>query len=142
MTDSEQILSDLLCTTRFLQTEFRDGIDTASGASLRSMLKLLLKELDTIEWETSTVTQSRGFYFDGFPPLSYLFSSSLNRIRLYFQNKDSDIAEMLIQFETKAMIRTTKHLNASTSTDPTTQLLAHRFLSFIRASIRNLQEYL
>lgn len=137
------ILTVLVNESRFLQVGIRDAIDAASGTSLRGTLTLIRKELDRMEWEAYSIADSLGSNEDGLPPLSYLLTNGLCRIKLHFRSCDSAVAEVLIQNITMSMIRIQKAANqAAELRDPRVKLLIHRFFGCIYGSIRNLQSFL
>ena len=143
MTDTRLIMTAVIHASRFCQTGVRDGMDAASGAALRKTLGMLLRELDSIESEAYTMAQSFGINFDGLPPLPHLLSAAKSRVRLHFHNSDSCVSELLIQIGTKTMVDLIKVRNRTVdSADTGTELLLHRLLGCINASIRSLQAYL
>ena len=142
MNDSKQMLSSLLRTAQIGQTDIRSILDTAMRPGLRKALETQLKEYDDIESEAHSIASQRGWELEELEPGVRFFSDMVTRIRLGYGNTDSKIAGMMIQGNTKGMIKGLKNIHQFANQDSQVQILSQKLLDCETANIRQMQGYL
>ena len=143
MTDNLQLLSAMLKTIQTGQVEIRSVLDTPLGSGLRSTLESQLREYDSIEPEAFTIALQRGWELPELDPGRRFLKDRVTRIKIIKdRNTDSRIADILIQGNTKGMIRGLKHLHQLQTQDHQILVLSQKLLDCERAHIRQMQSFL
>ena len=142
MKSSKEILSSLLKTTQLGQAGIRSALDKRMRPSLRKALESQLREYDCIESEAHAIASQRGWELRELEPASLFFSNLWIRIKLTIGNCDSRIADMMIQGNTKGMIRGLKNMHQFPSQDSQINTLSQRLLDCETANIRQMQMFL
>ena len=142
MNDSKQMLSSLLRTAQIGQTDIRSILDTAMRPGLRKALETQLKEYDDIESEAHSIASQRGWELEELEPGVRFFSDMVTRIRLGYGNTDSKIAGMMIQGNTRGMIKGLKDLHQFNRQDYQLKSLSQKLLDCETANIRQMQGFL
>ncbi len=135
-------LSALLKTTQRGQVEIRSLLDTVMQPQLRSALEKQLQEYESIETEIFTVALQRGWELPEMDIVVRFFTDRLTRIKLSGRNEDSRIADLLIQMNTRGMIRGLQERNRFSEKDPQIRILSQKLLDCENANIRQMQAYL
>ena len=142
MKSSNEILSSVLKTTQMGQVGIRSVLDTSMRPGLRKALESQLREYDCIESEAHAIASQRGWELPELDPAARFFSDMNTRMRLTRGNCDSRIADMMIQSNTKGMIRGLKNLHQFPSQDSQVNTLSQRLLDCETANIRQMQMFL
>lgn len=142
MKSSKEILSSVLKTTQMGQVGIRSVLDTSMRPSLRKALESQLREYDRIESEAHAIASQRGWELPELEPAIRFFSDLTTRIKLTRHDNDSQIADMMIQGNTKGMIRGLKNLHQFPSQDNQVNTLSQRLLDCETANIRQMQMFL
>ena len=111
MKNSKQILSSLLKTTQMGQIGIRSVLDTSMRPSLRKALESQLQEYDCIETEAHAIATQRGWELPELDPAVRAMSNMMTRMKLVGQNADSKIADMMIQGNTRGMVKGLKDIH-------------------------------
>ena len=135
MKNSREILTSVLKTTQMGQIGIRSVLDTSMRPGLRKALESQLREYDSI------ATQ-RGWDMDELDPSVRLWSNLMTRMKLNGRNTDSKIADMMIQGNTKGMIKGLKTLHQFGQQDEQINTLSQKLLDCENANIRQMQGYL
>lgn len=122
--------------------EIRSILDTSMDPGLRSALEEQLREYDSMETEALTIALQRGWELSVLDPGRCFLTDKATRFRLNCRNTDSVIADIMIQKNTKAMIRGLKNLHQFQDEDAQIRILSQKLLDCETASIRQLQQYL
>ena len=117
MKNSQQILSSVLKTTQMGQIGIRSVLDTRMRPGLRRALEQQLREYDQIETEAHTLAAQRGWELKDLDPAVRMMSNMVTRMKLSAGGTESKIADMMIQGNTKGMIKGLRNM--------------HQFLSLI-----------
>ena len=139
---NREYLSFLLKTAQAGQVEIRSILDTSMDPGLRSALEEQLREYDSMETEALTIALQRGWELAVLDPGRSFLTDRATRFRLNCRNTDSAIADIMIQKNTKAMIRGLKNLHQFQDEDAQIRILSQKLLDCETASIRQLQQYL
>ena len=143
MKPNEQLLSALLRTTQLGQVEIRSLLDISMGSGLRSTLEKQLREFDSIETEAYTIALQRGWELPELDPGRRFLKDRVTRMKIIRdRNTDSRIADILIQGNTKGMIRGLKHLHQFEVQDHPIRILSQKLLDCETAHIRQMQSFL
>ena len=142
MKQNQEVLSTLLKTIQIGQTDIRSVLDTTMRSSLRNTLKDQLQEYDSIETEAYTLALQRGWDLVELEPGRRFLRDRMNRMKLNSRNTDSRIADILIQGNTKGMIRGLKNLHQFEGLDHQIKILSQKLLDCETAHIRQMQSFL
>ena len=142
MKQNQELLSAMLKTIQLGQVEIRSVLDTTLGTSLRSALESQLREYDSMEAETYTIALQRGWELPELDPGRRFLKDRLTRMKLNGPNTDSRIADILIQGNTKGMIRGLKNLHQFEGLDHQIRILSQKLLDCETAHIRQMQSFL
>lgn len=142
MKNSREILSSLLKTTQMGQVGIRSVLDTSMGPGLRKALQSQLREYDTIETEAHTLASQRGWELPELDPAVRIMADMMTRARLTGRGSDTKIAGMMIQGNTRGMIKGLKNIHQYTGQDAPIRILSQKLLDCEAANIRQMQGYL
>jgi len=142
MNNSQSHLSALLRTTQHGLVEIRSLLDTVMQPQLRCALENQLQEYESIEAEALTIALQRGWDLREMDPVQCFLRDRRTRMKLSGRNTDSRIADILIQMNTKGMIRALQERNRFPEKDPQIQILSQKLLDCETANIRQMQLYL
>lgn len=142
MKNSREILSSLLKTTQMGQIGIRSVLNATMDPSLRKALESQLREYDAIETEAHSLASRRGWELPELDPALRTMTDMMTRMKLSGKNTESKIADMMIQGNTKGMVKSLKNLHRYPSTDQQVQCLAQKLLDCENANIRQMEPYL
>ena len=142
MKKNQEVLSTLLKTIQIGQTDIRSVLDTTMRSSLRNALKDQLQEYDSIETEAYTLALQRGWDLVELDPGRRFLRDRVTRMKINGRNTDSRIADILIQGNTKGMIRGLKNLHQFEGLDHQIRILSQKLLDCETAHIRQMQGFL
>lgn len=142
MKTSKEVLSSLLKTTQMGQVGIRSVLDTSMQPSLRSALESQLREYDSIETEAHAIASQRGWEPEELDPAVRFMADRFTRMKLTGRDSDSKIAAMMIQGNTKGMIKGLKNLHRMTNSDQRVQTLSQKLLDCENANIRQMHGFL
>ena len=142
MKNSKEILSSLLKTTQMGQVGIRSVLDISMRPGLRKALESQLREYDSIESEAHSIASQRGWELRELDPAVRFMADRMTRMKLGGKNTDSKIADMMIQGNTKGMIKSLKDLHQFAGTDQQIHILSQKLLDCETANIRQMQGYL
>lgn len=142
MKGSKDILSSILKTTQMGQIGIRSILNAPLRASLRTELKSQLEEYDNIEREAHGIALSRGWELKELDPAIKGMTNMMARTRLSFGDLDSKAAAMMIQGNTRGIIKGFKNLNQFPPSDQRVASLAQRLIDIEETNNRQLQGFL
>jgi len=142
MKNSREILTSVLKTTQMGQIGIRSVLDTSMRPGLRKALESQLREYDSIETEAHSIATQRGWDMAELDPSVRVWSNLMTRMKLGGRNTDSKIADMMIQGNTKGMIKGLKTLHQFGQQDEQINTLSQKLLDCETANIRQMQGYL
>lgn len=142
MKNSKEILSSVVKTAQMGQTGIRSVLDTSMRPSLRKALESQLREYDSIETEAHTIASQRGWELKELDPGVRMMTDMMTRMKLHGRNTDSKIADMMIQGNTRGMVKGLKNLHQFPSSDSQVQMVSQKLLDCETANIRQMQGYL
>lgn len=142
MKNSKEILSSVVKTAQMGQTGIRSVLDTSMRPSLRKALESQLREYNSIETEAHTIASQRGWELKELDPGVRMMTDMMTRMKLHGRNTDSKIADMMIQGNTRGMVKGLKNLHQFPSSDSQVQMVSQKLLDCETANIRQMQGYL
>jgi len=142
MKGSKNILSSILKTTQMGQIGIRSIMNMPLRSGLRTELKSQLREYDAIEQEAHGIAASRGWELKELDPAIKGMTNMMTRTRLSFGDVDSKAAAMMIQGNTRGIIKGYKNLNQFPPSDQRVSNLAHKLIDFEETNNRQLQGFL
>ena len=142
MKNSQQILSSVLKTTQMGQIGIRSVLDTRMRPGLRRALEQQLREYDQIETEAHTLAAQRGWELKDLDPAVRMMSDMVTRMKLSAGGTESKIAEMMIQGNTKGMIKGLRNMHQFPREDSRITALSQKLLDTETANIRQMQAFL
>ena len=142
MKTSKEILSSVLKTTQMGQIGIRSVLDSTMQPSLRTALESQLREYDSIETEAHSLATRRGWEVEELDPALRVMTDMMTRMKLNGRNTDSKIAGMMIEGNTKDMIKGLKNIHRLEGQDPQIQILSQKLLDCETANIRQMQIFL
>ncbi len=142
MKGSKDVLSSILKTTQMGQIGIRSILKNPLRASLRTELTSQLKEYDAIEQEAHGIARSRGWELKELNPSIKSMTDVMTRTRLAFGDVDSKAAAMMIQGNTRGIIKGFKNLNQFPPSDQRIANLAQKLIDFEETNNRQLQGFL
>lgn len=142
MKNGKEVLTSLLKTTQMGQVGIRSVLDTSMRPGIRRALESQLREYDAIETEAHALASQRGWELRELDPAIRMMSDMMTRMKLGGQGSESKIADMMIQGNTKGMIKSLKDLHQFTGDDERVRTLSQKLLDCENANIRQMQQYL
>ena len=142
MKSSKDLLASVLKTTQMGQVGIRSVLDTSMRPGLRKALESQLHEYDSIETEAHAIAAQRGWDLEELDPALRLMSGLMARMKLNGRNTDSKIAGMMIQGNTRSMIKGLKNIHQFAGQDDQLHILSQKLLDCETANIRQMQGFL
>ena len=142
MKNSQQILSSVLKTAQMGQVGIRSVLDTRMRPGLRKALEQQLREYDQIETEAHTLAAQRGWELKDLDPAVRMMSNMVTRMKLSAGGTESKIADMMIQGNTKGMIKGLRNMHQFPREDSRITALSQKLLDTETANIRQMQAFL
>lgn len=142
MKNSKEMLSSVLKTTQMGQVGIRSLLDTSMRPALRKALESQLREYDSIESEAHSIACQRGWELRDLDPAVRFITDRMTRMKLARGNRDSKIADMMIQGNTKGMIQGLKNLHQYPHQDDRISNISQKLLDCETANIRQMQGFL
>ena len=142
MKNSQQILSSVLKTAQMGQVGIRSVLDTRMRPGLRKALEQQLREYDQIETEAHALASQRGWELKDLDPAVRMMSNMVTRMKLSAGGTESKIADMMIQGNTKGMIKGLRNMHQFPREDSRISALSQKLLDTETANIRQMQAFL
>ena len=142
MKTNKDILASIMKTTQMGQLGIRAVSNQVARAELKRALQDQLKEYDAIEREANSIAAMRGWELKDLDPMAKLMSKMYTRTNLSFGNVDSKVAAMMIQGNTRGMIKGLKNLNHCPNPDARIRSISQKLLDCESSNIKQMQGYL
>lgn len=142
MKTGKEILSSVLKTTQMGQVGIRSVMDASVQPDLRKALESQLREYDCIESEAHTLASQRGWDLPELEPIAKFMADRMSRMKLPRGDCDSKIADMMIQGNTKGMIKSMRNLHQYPHTDDRISNISQKLLDCETANIKQMQQFL
>lgn len=142
MKSNKDVLASVLKTTQMGQVGIRAVTDHVARVDLKKALQDQLSEYDAIEREANSIAAQRGWDLKDLDPMAKLMSQMYTRTNLTFGNVDSKVAAMMIQGNTRGMIKGLKNLHHCKDTDSRINTVSQKLLDCEAANIKQMQGFL
>lgn len=141
MKTSKEVLSSMLKTVQMGQVGIRSVLDTGMEPKLRQALMDQLEEYDALETEAHCLAGQRGWEVRELDPAIRFMADMTTRMKLSGRDSGSRIAAMMIQGNTRGMIKGLKNIHRHAGDDPALQTLSQKLLDCESANIRQMQPF-
>ena len=141
MKSNQDILSSILKTTQMGQIGIRAVLPYAGNVALKKALKDQLDEYDAIEREGLRLASQRCWDVEELDIMAKTMSKMYTHLNLKFGNVDSKIAAMMIQGNTRGMIKGLKNLHHRKSFDQSLENLSQKLLDCESSNIKQMQGF-
>ena len=142
MKDSIDMLSSLLKTTQMGQVGISSVEGAASSQKLRDALSSQQHEYDKIEQETYALAKKRGWQLNELNPAARVMADMASRGKLMYGKNDSKIAAMMVQGNTRGVIKSLKNLHRYHQNDASVTQLCEKLLDCEKENIRQMESFL
>lgn len=142
MKDSKDLLSSLLKTTQMGQVGIESILDAANDTALKKALRDQLKEYDAIEKEAYALAAQRHWQLRELNSAVRSMADMMARSQLLYGKSDSKIAAMMVQGNTRGVIKGLKNIHRYDQNDGAMTALAQRLLECENNNIRQMEEFL
>ena len=142
MKTNREILSSVLKTTQMGQIGIRSVMDAAVQPDLRQALGQQLREYDRIETEAHSIASQRGWDLRERDPAIRAMTDVMVRMKLSKADPDSKIADLMIQGNTKGMVKSLRNLHRSDGRDNRIQTLSQKLIDTETNNIRQMRPFL
>ncbi len=140
--NNEKMLTSLLHTVQMGQSGIKCVMDSAVRPALKQEMMHQLKTYDRMEAQARQLAAQNGLQLRDIHPGILKMSDMMAKARLVGGERDSKIAGMLIQGNTRGMILGMKNLRKGRKTDTEVQALARSLVEQERLSIENSKGFL
>lgn len=142
MKDSKDILSSLLKTTQMGQVGIRSVREAVNSTDLKKALQDQLREYDAIEKEAYALAKERNWQLKELPQAARSMADVMTRGMLIYGRSDSKIAAMMVQGNTRGVIKGLKNLHRYHQNDGHVTILAQKLLDCENHNIRQMESFL
>lgn len=142
MINSQRVLNDVIKTSQMGISGINVVMPKTSQPALRQALKVQRQEYSDIEQQAKLVAQRKGYKIDQIKPITRRMSAMMSRGQLLMGEPNSKIAGMMIQGNTRGMIKGIKNQHQFNTQDEQVSILTQRLLDCESANIRQMQNYL
>ena len=142
MKGSKDVLSSILKTTQMGQVGIRSVLNMPLRSSLKDALRSQLREYDCIEHEALVLASGRGWELEQLDPAVKYMSNMMTKTRLRFGDVNSKAAAMMIQGNTRGIIKGYKNLNQFAEPDDHVTKLSRKLLACEQENIQQMQGFL
>lgn len=142
MKNSKDLLASVLKTTQMGQIGIRSVLKNPIRATLKTALKSQLEEYDAIEKEALSIAAKKGWELSDLDPAIKSMTDIMVKTKLYFGDMDSKAAELMIQGNTRGMIKGLKNLHQINNSDQQISLLTQKLINCEEENIRQMQGFL
>ena len=142
MKGSKDVLSSIVKTTQMGQIGIRSVLNAPLSANMKDALKIQLQEYDSIEREALALANSRGWSVKELDPAIKQMTNMMTKMRLSFGNATSKAAAMMIQGNTRGIIKGYKNQNQYPVSDQRVLILSQKLLDCEKAACQQMQGFL
>ena len=142
MKGSKDVLSSVIKTAQMGQIGIRSVLNMPLRAKLKDALRSQLREYDSIEKEGLQLASSRGWELKQQNPAVQHMTNMMTRTRLSFGDVSSKAAAMMIQGNTRGIIKGYKNQNQYPVSDQRILILSQKLLDCEKAGCQQMQGFL
>lgn len=142
MKDSKDVLSSIIQTAQMGQIGISSVLNAPLRANLKDALRSQLREYDTIEREALNLAAAKGWTLKELNPAVKRMTNMMTKAKLSYGNPSSKAAAMMIQGNTKGIIKGYKNLNQFAAPDERITELSRKLLDCEKENIQQMQGFL
>lgn len=142
MKNSKDILGSVVKTTQMGQIGIRSVMGASMRPALRQALESQLREYDQIEEEALDILTRRNWQVAQLGSMAKACSKAVSKAKLSRGNTDSKIAAMMIQGNTRGMIKGLRNMHQFPQQDTAVSGLSQRLLDIETDNIRQMKAFL
>lgn len=142
MKGSKDLLSSIIKTTQIGQEGIYCVLKAQLPASLRAALKSQLEEYDAIEQEAQSIASARGWSLEELDPAIKSMTRLMTRAQLSFGDIEYKATSMMIQGNTKGLIKGLHNIRQLCQADERVSQLSQKLIDCENANIRQMQGFL
>lgn len=142
MKGSKDVLSSVIQTAQMGQIGIRSVLNAPLRASLKDALRSQLREYDAIEREALELAKSRGWAIKELNPAIKRMTNMMTKTKLSYGDPSSKTAALMIQGNTKGIIKGYKNLNQFAMPDERVSALSRKLLDCEKENIQQMQGFL
>lgn len=142
MKTNKEVLGSLLKTTQMGQTGIRSVLDKAAKPELRKALQSQLREYDAIETEAHAIAAQKGWTLPELSNGVRMMSDMMTQMKLGTGPYESKIADMMIQGNTKGVVKSLQNLHHYSRPDERILALSQKLLDTEQNNISQMQKFL
>lgn len=142
MKNRQEVLSSILKTTQMGQIGIRSVLDMDMDSDLRKAMESQLREYDIIETEAHSIAKKRNWQIPELNPAVRFMSDRMTRMKLSYGEKESKIAAMMINGNTKGVIKGLKNLHQMSEPDEAITALSNKLLETESANVHQMKAFL
>ena len=124
------------------QIGIRSVLNTPLNASLQNALRSQLKEYDSIEREANALAASRGWQLENLDPAIKAMTNMMTKMSLSFGNANSKAAAMMINGNTRGLIKSLKNMHQFNHSDERIANLNQKLIDCEEANVKQMQGFL
>ena len=141
MKSSEEVLSSILKTTQMGQIGIRSVLRQPLNTELKQALVSQRQEYDSIETEAHRIANAYGYTPKELNPAVRKMTDSMTSMRLMYGDIDSKSAAMMIQGNTRGLIKGLKNLHHYNQDNKDIVSLANKLLDTEEENVRQMQRF-
>lgn len=142
MKGSRDVLSSIIQTAQMGQIGIRSVLNAPLRSKLKDALRSQLREYDTIEREALDLAQVKGWKLKELNPAVKHMTNMMTKTKLSYGDRSSKAAALMIQGNTRGIIKGYKNLNQFAVPDERIAALSRKLLDCEKENIQQMQGYL
>ena len=142
MINSQRVLNDVIKTSQMGINGINVVMDKTSEPALRQALKVQRREYSDIEQEAKLLAQRKGYKIDQLKPITRRMGALMSKGQLLMGERNSKIAGMMIQGNTRGMILSLKNMRRCDKPDAQVAQLAQKLLDTEKNNIESMVGFL
>lgn len=142
MINSQRVLNDVIKTSQMGINGINVVMDKTSEPALRQALKVQRREYSDIEQQAKLLAQQKGYKIDQIKPITKRMGALMSRGQLMMGERNSKIAGMMIQGNTRGMILSLKNMRRCDKPDAQVAQIAQKLLDTEKNNIESMVGFL
>ena len=142
MNHDTQMLQGICKSTEMGQSGIRSVMERAKEPAMKRALASQLREYDAIHHQADRLLRDRGESAQRIPGMALTFSRMSAGMKMAMDSSSSAIAAMMIQGNTKGMVKSMRQNRALTILDPKVSGLNNRLLQTELSNIEQMKSFL
>ena len=142
MKDSKDVLSSIIQTAQMGQIGIRSILNAPLRSNLKDALRSQLREYDAIEREALNLAAIKGWKLKELNPAVKRMTNMMTKTKLSYGDPTSKAAAMMIQGNTKGIIKGYRNLNQFAAPDERITHLSRKLLDCEKENIQLMQGFL